>query len=107
MATDYDTPRKTDDDLNEDSLEELKARRAEARGPASGKVVWNDGELGALEAEVARVLQDIRQSSPVWWSWLLLLLPPLAAVIALFNIVRSWMIRRKWERQRTKRIGSS
>lgn len=29
MATDYDAPRKTDDDLSEDSLEELKARRAE------------------------------------------------------------------------------
>ena len=27
MATDYDSPRKTDDDLSEDSLEELKARR--------------------------------------------------------------------------------
>ncbi|MDN5789898.1 MAG: DUF4193 domain-containing protein [Micrococcales bacterium] len=27
MATDYDAPRKTDDDLSEDSLEELKARR--------------------------------------------------------------------------------
>ena len=27
MATDYDTPRKTDNDENEDSLEELKARR--------------------------------------------------------------------------------
>jgi hypothetical protein len=26
MATDYDTPRKTDDDLTEDSIEELKAR---------------------------------------------------------------------------------
>jgi len=29
MATDYDAPRKTDDDLSEDSLEELKARRAD------------------------------------------------------------------------------
>jgi hypothetical protein len=29
MATDYDAPRKTDEDLSEDSLEELKARRAE------------------------------------------------------------------------------
>ncbi|MCM2422107.1 DUF4193 domain-containing protein [Streptomyces sp. H10-C2] len=29
MATDYDTPRKTDDDVNEDSIEELKARRNE------------------------------------------------------------------------------
>jgi hypothetical protein len=29
MATDYDTPRKVDEDLGEDSLEELKARRAD------------------------------------------------------------------------------
>ncbi|MCL2787728.1 MAG: DUF4193 domain-containing protein [Micrococcales bacterium] len=29
MATDYDAPRKSDEDLHEDSLEELKARRAE------------------------------------------------------------------------------
>src|SRR3954451_25420679 len=27
MATDYDAPRKTDEELNEDSIEELKARR--------------------------------------------------------------------------------
>src|SRR4051794_30385946 len=27
MATDYDSPRKTDDEMSEDSLEELKARR--------------------------------------------------------------------------------
>jgi hypothetical protein len=29
MTTDYDAPRKTDEDLGEDSLEELKARRAD------------------------------------------------------------------------------
>jgi len=29
MATDYDSPRKTDDELSEDSLEELKARRVD------------------------------------------------------------------------------
>ncbi|NYI03140.1 DUF4193 domain-containing protein [Allostreptomyces psammosilenae] len=32
MATDYDTPRKTDDELNEDSIEELKARRNDKSG---------------------------------------------------------------------------
>ena len=31
MATDYDAPRKTDDDLNEDSIEELKSRRVDKR----------------------------------------------------------------------------
>lgn len=29
MATDYDAPRKTDDELAEDSIEELKSRRAD------------------------------------------------------------------------------
>lgn len=30
MATDYDAPRKTDEDLSEDSIEELKTRRGDA-----------------------------------------------------------------------------
>jgi predicted RNA-binding Zn-ribbon protein involved in translation (DUF1610 family) len=34
MATDYDTPRKTDDDLGEDSIEELKARRVDKSASA-------------------------------------------------------------------------
>jgi hypothetical protein len=43
MATDYDTPRRSDvDDLGEDSLEELKARRAEAQ---SGTVDVDEAEL--------------------------------------------------------------
>ena len=29
MATDYDAPRKNDDELNEDSIEELKSRRTD------------------------------------------------------------------------------
>ena len=34
MATDYDAPRKTDDDLSEDSIEELKARRVDKTAAA-------------------------------------------------------------------------
>jgi hypothetical protein len=34
MATDYDSPRKTDDELNEDSIEELKAHRADKSASA-------------------------------------------------------------------------
>ncbi|HEU4674933.1 MAG: DUF4193 domain-containing protein [Motilibacteraceae bacterium] len=42
MATDYDTPRKTDDDLNEDSIEELKARRVDK---SSGAVDVDEADL--------------------------------------------------------------
>ena len=41
MATDYDAPRKTDEDANEDSIEELKARRLDKN---SGKVDEDEAE---------------------------------------------------------------
>ena len=41
MATDYDAPRKTEEELNEDSLEELKARRTDKN---SGKVDEDEAE---------------------------------------------------------------
>ena len=42
MATDYDAPRKTDEELAEDSLEELKAQRA---SKASSPVDVDEAEL--------------------------------------------------------------
>jgi hypothetical protein len=45
MATDYDAPRKTDEDTNEDSLEELKSRRNDKN---SGKV--DEDEVEAAES---------------------------------------------------------
>lgn len=42
MATDYDAPRKTDEDLSEDSIEELKARRSDK---SSGVVDEDEVEL--------------------------------------------------------------
>ncbi len=45
MATDYDAPRKTDEDASEDSIEELKNRRNDKN---SGKV--DEDEAEAAEA---------------------------------------------------------
>lgn len=42
MATDYDAPRKTDDDISEDSIEELKNRRQDK---TSGSVDVDETEL--------------------------------------------------------------
>jgi len=47
MATDYDTPRKTDEELHEESLEELKAQRADAQS----------GQVDIDEAEAAESLE--------------------------------------------------
>lgn len=45
MATDYDAPRKSDDEVSEDSIEELKNRRNDAN---SGKV--DEDEVEAAES---------------------------------------------------------
>ncbi|WP_169949408.1 DUF4193 domain-containing protein [Microbispora sp. H11081] len=42
MATDYDSPRKTDDDINEDSLQELQARRSDK---SSGSIDIDETDL--------------------------------------------------------------
>ena len=47
MATDYDTPRKTDEELHEESLEELKAKRADAQS----------GQIDVDETEAAENLE--------------------------------------------------
>ena len=48
MATDYDAPRRTDEsELGEDSIEELKARRAEAQA----------GTVDVDEADLAEALE--------------------------------------------------
>jgi hypothetical protein len=46
MAADYDTPRTSDDDLDVDSVEELKARRAES---TVGLIDPDEGESGLFE----------------------------------------------------------
>jgi hypothetical protein len=46
MATDYDAPRKTDEDLAEDSIEELKGARAK---PATGVAELDEPDNESLE----------------------------------------------------------
>lgn len=46
MATDYDSPRKTDEEQHEESLEELKAKRADAQ---SGVIDVDEEEVESVE----------------------------------------------------------
>ena len=54
MATDYDSPRKTDEEQHEESIEELKAKRADAQ---SGVIDVDEEEVESVElpgAEIGR-----------------------------------------------------
>jgi hypothetical protein len=56
MATDYDAPRKTEEDQSEESLEELKARRHDKN---SGKVDEDEAEAAeSFELPGADLSQD-------------------------------------------------
>jgi dephospho-CoA kinase len=74
-----------------------KARRCEARGPGAGVVVWNDGGKEELKKELDKVMKEVSRASPRWWSWLLLLCPPLAGLAGMWNFYRGRVMKRKWE----------
>ncbi|KAF2803173.1 dephospho-CoA kinase [Mytilinidion resinicola] len=79
-----------------------KAARVMRRGKGAGAVVWNDRGKEDLERDVARVMEEVRRGSPAWWSTLLWVCPPLAAVV---GVVSWWRMRRvqlQWEEEKKR-----
>lgn len=79
-----------------------KAERCLRRGKGKGVVVWNDADREELEKQIAGVMQDIRKSSPMWWSLLLWVCPPIAA---LAGGISWWNMRRvqlTWEEEKKR-----
>ena len=86
-----------------------KAARNEARNngrkdAGKGYVLYNDGSKEDLKLQIADVIQKIRSRSPGWWSWLLLLCPPLMATTAFWEIFRNWWLRRKTVKERGEEL---
>lgn len=79
-----------------------KAKKCLSRGEKAGVVVWNDGEKADLRREVDRVMAGVREGSPRWWGWSLLLCPPLAALTGTWSYIRMWWVKRQWEQEKTK-----
>jgi dephospho-CoA kinase len=73
-----------------------KARRAEARGPGRGYVVWNDGSKEELESQVTRFMAQVSRESPGWWSTLLWGCPPLAVAVATWQMWTNWRGSKSW-----------
>ncbi|KAL3476455.1 P-loop containing nucleoside triphosphate hydrolase protein [Aspergillus californicus] len=78
-----------------------KVEKAEFRGTETGRgvIVWNDGDKDDLEREVRRAVGTVSGSSPRWWSWCLLLAPPLGVGVAAWNLAVNYGIRRRWEKR--------
>lgn len=79
-----------------------KVKRCERRGPGRGVVVWNDGGKEDLERDLAKVMGEIRKGSPSWWSWLLWVCPPLAAVAAGVSWWKMKRVQETWEEEKKK-----
>jgi dephospho-CoA kinase len=74
----------------------VKARRCEIR--TGGFVIWNDGGKDELKREVERTIGALSRSSPQWWSTVLWICPPLAAVVAAWTYWRNLQANRGWKR---------
>ena len=79
-----------------------KAARAVAKGEGRGVVVWNDGDLGELKERLAVEMEKIKASSPKWWAWLLLINPPLMALVAGWNFMLGTRYKKQWEQMKAR-----
>jgi dephospho-CoA kinase len=78
-----------------------KVEKAEFRGTGSarGVIVWNDGDKADLEREVSKATETIKASSPKWWAWVLLLVPPLGVGIAAWNLAVNFATQKSWQKK--------
>ncbi len=80
-----------------------KVGRTRARGRGRGKVVWNDGDKGVLEGEVARVMGEVEREGRRGWLGVLVWGNPVVAVFAgVWNMWVGWRARKKWEAERAR-----
>ncbi|PWY70318.1 CoaE-domain-containing protein [Aspergillus sclerotioniger CBS 115572] len=78
-----------------------KVERAEWRGEGRGVVVWNDGDKRDLEGEVRRAMEGITVGR--WWTWVLWMVPPVAVVVAGWNLGRNFWLKKGWEGRERER----
>ena len=76
-----------------------KARQAEFRGPGRGVVVLNDGNRDDLKNEISRVMNELKKTSPVWWSLICLFMPPVGITAAALTVIRNWITQQAWTNQ--------
>lgn len=74
----------------------LKARRSEVRGAGRGVVLWNDGSREELKEKLDTAIGELKQTSPPWWSWILLACPPLAVAVAGWRFWENSRINQRW-----------
>ncbi|EXJ84750.1 dephospho-CoA kinase [Capronia epimyces CBS 606.96] len=89
-----------------------KATRCEDRNngkknAGKGYVLYNDGSKEDLKLQIAEVVQDIKSKSPRWWTWVLLLCPPLTAAVASWEVLRNWYLRRKTIKERGEELAKT
>lgn len=78
-----------------------KVERCEFRGTENrrGVIVWNDADKTTLEKEVKQAIGQVGETSPRWWAWVLLLVPPLGVGVAAWNLALNYRGKKKWEQK--------
>lgn len=81
-----------------------KMKRAEFMAESGGRgvVVLNDGTKEELKNNLGAVMAKLGRGSPRWWAWLLLLCPPLAGWIGVWNYWRGVTVSNRWKEKEVK-----
>ncbi|KAJ5517627.1 Dephospho-CoA kinase [Penicillium expansum] len=65
-----------------------------------GVVVWNDADKAELEVAVKGAMANIAASSPRWWAWTLLVVPPVGFGVAAWNLIVNFATQKGWEKKK-------
>lgn len=85
-----------------------KAKRAKERNQSKnagrGYILYNDGSKDELRTQIDDAMRQMKETSPRWWAWLLLLCPPVMASVAGWELLQGWSAKKQWERERGREL---
>lgn len=84
---------------NKTASREGEGKKDKGGEDGRGYVIWNDGNKEDLKREVERVMSEVRERSPRWWSWLLFLCPPGMATVGVWTVLRNYLDKRRWNKR--------
>ena len=86
-----------------DKTERCQRRNGGQRGSGSwGVTLPNDGGQEDLRQEVHKAMTRVQRGCPRWWTWTCLLCPPVGILAGLRAMVRSWLVKQAWDKDKAK-----
>ncbi|KAH6668835.1 dephospho-CoA kinase-domain-containing protein [Halenospora varia] len=95
--------RERDSHLTEEDARNRVLSQGDVRGKMKrAEFMAGNGEGEELKNNLGAVMAKLGRGSPRWWAWLLLLCPPLAGLIGVWNYWRGVTVSKRWKETELK-----